>query len=226
MLLNEPPKASVGLAASIRLKRIWKTLTLVMLLCYSLFAPSAAQAEDEALDLIAPSIDVSPIKEARPNKILILSAKVTDNKNVGKVTLYYRSNKTQDYKNVEMSKGGEGDVYFVTLPKRVVQKPNIEYYIQAADQAGNSVFYGYNYSPKKIKIFKGAKSQSSKLKLGSLNKTSTNSSQAKKSSSKKWLWIGLGALAAGAALSAGGGSDAPPTTGEETGDVTIVTPVP
>ncbi|MBX2858140.1 MAG: hypothetical protein KTR17_05720 [Cellvibrionaceae bacterium] len=180
------------------------------------------KSRDE-LDLVAPTIDVSPIEEALPNANLMISAKVKDNMGVDAVTLFYRSANEKNYKSIGMTQGGDGDVYFASLEDAAVRSPSIAYYIQASDKAGNSVRYGYNLSPKIIRIHSAARPQNSDIKLGSLNGAPPKQTKAK-NGAMKWVLIGLGAVAVGAvASSAGGGSS---DLDSDTGSVTIVAPVP
>ena len=208
-------------------ERRWTGFSGFALFFLLLSVSTYGKPDTEELDLVAPNIDIVPIEEARPNRSLVISAKVQDNHSVKKVTLFYRSAKEKEFRNIEMSRGGKGDVYFASLEPSNVQSPSIAYYIQATDIAGNSVLYGYNFSPKLIRVHKGAKSNSS-VKLGSLDGSAKKGKKTKKGA-MKWLLIGLGAVAVGAAASSGGDSgSAPGAPGDDsdTGSVTIVAPVP
>lgn len=205
-----------------------RTLLLCTLMCVGVFAHSEESKGE--LDLIAPTIEVTPIEEARPNTNLVISAKVKDNRSVDKVTFFYRSATEKNYKRIDMTRGGNGNVYFVSLERALVRAPSIAYYIQASDKVGNSVMYGYNFSPKLIHIHTAARANNSDIKLDSLSEASPKQAKAN-NGAMKWLMIGLGAVAVGALASGGGGGSGgdtglPGDDDSDTGSVTIVAPVP
>ena len=134
------------------MKRILR-LFIVAIICNSLiFLPlvSTYAAEGLALpagDLIAPEIKSPPItKKIPPGERATIHATVTDNIGVKNVTIFYRNMGAIDFKRTEMMRElGTKDEYMATLPE--IAAPGIEYYIQATDNAGNTILHGHTFSP-------------------------------------------------------------------------------
>lgn len=83
-------------------------------------------------DTVAPVINHTPIEKSYIGEDLNISAMVTDNVKVEKVTLSYKVVGTDALKIVEMAKG-EGDVYSLTIPKAELTLAGMEYCIEATD---------------------------------------------------------------------------------------------
>ncbi|NOX91029.1 MAG: hypothetical protein GXP18_00835 [Gammaproteobacteria bacterium] len=188
-----------------------------------------AQAAELALpsgDLIAPVIEHTPIKkDIYTGEQIDIKATVTDNVGVKNVILFYRDADTVEFKRLKMNRDLDSFIYTAQLA--ATDSPGLEYYIQATDLAGNTLLFGYSFSPLTIAVVPVAVDN-----IAATDNSDTNAAAAatpaveekKKSGISKWVWIGLGVVAAGAALSGGGGnnSDPPPTTGS----LTISGPTP
>jgi hypothetical protein len=194
--------------------------SLIVILCQTLiYTPvlSAGQLSLPSGDLIAPEIKqakyIDTVKQGTDYKITVT---VTDNVGVKLVTLYYRTIGTEEYKRQTMDKIANTDDYHTTIHSELIKAPGFEYYVQAMDNAGNTVLYGYSFSPLAVKTVPGDKVVATTPTIPA--------AESSEESSNKWLWIGLGALAV-VGLAAGGGGDgdtSPPTTGT----VSITGPTP
>ena len=169
-------------------------------------------------DLIAPEITqekyIDKVNKGADHPITVA---VTDNVGVKLVTLYYKTIGTEEYKRLTMDNVTNTDDYHATINSDQIQPPGVEYYIQAMDNAGNTVLHGYSFSPLSVKITNG----------DTTNVVTADTipiTPPEEKSSNTWLWIGLGALAlVGIAAAGGGGGDEPTAT---TGTVTITGPTP
>ena len=83
-------------------------------------------------DTVAPVINHTPIEKAYIGEDLNISATVTDNVKVEKVTLSYGVVGTGTFKTTDMMKG-EGDVYSFVIPKTELSLDGMEYCIEATD---------------------------------------------------------------------------------------------
>ena len=173
-------------------------------------------------DVQAPSITHQPTNTAIGYKNdFPISATVVDNEKVAEVLLFYRTIGDKEYSQIEMKLSQEKDVYLAEIPAWKLEKPGIEYFIQAEDNAGNSVLYGFSFSPVAIQVSEHAPSAVAKNETNPFN--DKKKSGAKKSS-KKWLWIAIGAaVVAGAAAAGGGGGGGTETS---TVDIDVVAPIP
>ncbi len=204
-------------------------IILVALSSFSFALFSVAQAAELALpsgDLIAPVIEHTPIeKDIYAGEQINIKATVTDNVGVKNVILFYRDAGTVEFKRLKMNRDLDSFIYTAQLV--ATDSPGLEYYIQAADLAGNTLLFGYSFSPLITPVIPAA------VDIAVTDNSDTNAAAAatlaveekKKSGISKWVWIGLGVVAAGAALSGGGGgndSDPLPTTGS----LTISGPTP
>ncbi len=136
--------------------------------CYLLIVASIAYAgcvtADEALGLSSKSIDISPpMIDHKPltEPILIgapgtISARITDDSSgIKNASLYFRPMGEDEYKKVEMT-SKDGTTYTGEIPERYVQKPGIEYFIEAVDNSENKILRGFNISPLTIRVTSGA----------------------------------------------------------------------
>lgn len=173
-------------------------------------------------DVQAPSITHQPTNTAIGYKNdFPISATVVDNVKVAEVLLFYRTIGDKEYSQIEMKPTHEKDVYLAEVPSWKLEKPGIEYFIQAEDNAGNSVLYGFSFSPVAIQVSEHAPSAVAKTDS---NPFSDKKNSAKKSS-KKWIWIAIGAAVVAGAAAAGGGSGGGPETPSTT-DIDVVAPIP
>jgi hypothetical protein len=203
-----------------------------LLLCVGLiYTPilKAAQLSLPSGDLIAPEVSHEVIPGTlEAGSSLQIKATVTDNVGVKSVTLFYRTKGEEEYKRIAMNRIGDTNEYAVTLGKKDLVEPGIEYYIQAMDLAGNSLLHGYSFSPLAVNVVAPAAPKAEAPEaVAEEGQTIREEPQAEKKKSKTWLWIALGAVAIGviaAAASGGGGSDNPPP--DQTGTVVISAPPP
>jgi hypothetical protein len=184
--------------------------SLIVILCQTLtYTPvlSAGQLSLPSGDLIAPEIKqakyIDTVKQGTDHNITVT---VTDNVGVKLVTLYYRTVGTEEYMRKTMDKIANTDDYHATINSEFIKAPGFEYYVQAMDNAGNTVLYGYSFSPLAVKTVPGDKVVATTPTIPA--------AESSEESSNKWLWIGLGALAVGLlAAGGGGGGDTPPPPG-------------
>lgn len=192
--------------------------SLVVLVCQALaYTPlvKAGQLSLPSGDLVAPQISqgkyIDTVKKGADHQITVT---VTDNVGVEQVTLYYRNIGTEEYKRKSMEIIVNTDDYHTIIKSDQIKAPGVEYYVQAMDNAGNTVLHGYSFSPLSVKTVSSDTT---------VARSSSNTAIEAEDSSNKWLWIGLGALALGlAAAAGGGGGDDEPTTGTVT--ITGTTP--
>ena len=197
--------------------------SLIVILCQSLvYAPllRAAQLSLPSGDLVAPEISqeqyINTVKKGADHAITVT---VTDNVGVKQVTLYYKTIGTEEYKRTTMDSISNTDDYHTTINSDQIKPPGLEYYIQAMDNAGNTVLHGYSFSPLSVTM--------SNADTANVATTDTTPITTEEESSNIWLWVGLGALAVVGLLAAGGSSDdggGEPTA--TTGTVSITGPTP
>ncbi len=184
--------------------------SLIIFLCQALIYAPLIRAEQLSLpsgDLVAPKISqekyIDKVEAGADHEITVT---VTDNVGVNQVILYYRAIGTEKYIPLAMNNVANTDNYHATLTSDKIKAPGVEYYVQAVDNAGNSVLHGYSFSPLSVKT------DTSAAAIAAASGDATINTE---ESSNTWLWIGLGALAVVVAVAAGGGGgggDNPPTT--------------
>jgi len=207
-------------------KRIRRAFLVVIISHSLIFLPlvNASAAEGLALpagDLIAPNIDSPPITEKiTPGERVTIHATVTDNVGVKNVTIFYRDMGESNFKREEMRQEPDTDDYSATLPDIIA--PGIEYYIQATDQAGNTLLHGHTFAPLTLNVSPSALPHEEKGAVAAAPQ-GEEAAESKKGISK-WVWIGLGVLAVGAIAASSGGSDSTPPP--PPGTVTISAPPP
>ena len=174
--------------------------------CLSLlFSPvlHAGQLSLPASDLVAPKISQAKyIDTVEKDKNHRITVEVTDNVAVKQVTLYYRVIGTETYKTQNMKNISGSDDFVSTISSDDIKSPGVEYYIQAMDQAGNTLLHGYSFSPLSVKtVAAGSMITSSQKQSGASDIDVKDDSIF----SNKWFWIGVGVLVIGAASGGGGG---------------------
>jgi hypothetical protein len=111
---------------------------------------------DTGADHIAPQIQHQPPQRAVPGRQpLTIDAIVTDNVGVDKVTLFFRPVGSTDYRDLDMVRT-TGDRFAGVVDAKDVVDPGLEYYIQAADGAGNTALRGFSFSPLMVAVGKAA----------------------------------------------------------------------
>jgi len=193
-------------------------MILVVLLSFSFILFSVVQAAELALpsgDLIAPAIKHTPLeKDIYAGQQVDIKATVTDNVGVKNVTLFYRDANAVEFKRLKMNRDLDSFVYTTQLT--ATDSPGLEYYIQATDLAGNTLLFGYSFSPLTIAVVPAAMVDDIVTEDSNTTVATSAKVDEEKSGISKWVWIGLGVVVAGAALSGGGsgGNDPePPPTG-------------
>ena len=207
-------------------------LVLVVMVIESLLFSNVIHAEKLSLpaaDLTAPEVEHEPISDPLSSGAMHrIKATVTDNVAVDSVSLFYRHvGETQYQRKNMLRESRDSDVFSVTLGRKDLATPGIEYYIQATDMAGNSVLYGYSFEPIKLSVVSDTGSTTAASDSEYTEPTNADGKDKKKGGSK-WIWIALGALALGAvaaAASGGGGGDSG-GGGGDSGTVTVSGPVP
>ena len=213
------------------MKRILHRFLVVIISHSLIFLPmvNTNAAEDLAFpggDLIAPEIDSPPItQKIAPGERVTVNATVTDNVGVKNVTIFYRDMGETNFKREEMVQSPGTNDYSTTLPEIIA--PGIEYYIQATDQAGNTLLHGHTFAPLTLNVQADAIAGEEQLAAAPQEKAAAES----KKGVSKWVWIGLGVLAVGAlaAAAGGGGDDGGSVPGEPeptSGTVNITGPTP
>ncbi len=178
-----------------------------------------------AADVIAPVVEqndfVSKIESGKDHKIRVTA---TDNVAIKSVILYYRDMGAGVYQTKTMHKIIDTDDYETTLDAEEITGDGIEYYIQATDTAGNTLLLGYAFSPLTILVDRHA----ADIQLADTAASTVIEPVKKieKERSYKWLWIGLGVLAAGAAIAANSGGGDSGSSGSQGPTVVVNAPVP
>ncbi|WP_455212859.1 hypothetical protein, partial [Kaarinaea lacus] len=161
----------------------------------------AAQLSLPTGDLVAPEVSHEVITDTlEAGSSVQIKATVTDNVGVKSVTLFYRIKGEEEYERANMIRLGDTDEYSVTLGKKDLVEPGIEYYIQAVDLAGNSLLHGYSFSPLAVNV--AAPVSPEAVAEG---ETIREEPAAEEKKTKTWVWIALGALAVGVIAAAAGG---------------------
>lgn len=102
-------------------------------------------------DTEKPVITHTPVTEAKAGASVSVSANVTDNIAVERVTLFYRTVGAAAYSEVTMSYNGTTKKYTATIPASAVTTAGVEYYIAAMDNNGNYAFNGSQGTPNVIR---------------------------------------------------------------------------
>ncbi len=211
--------------------KLRRMMLAVLLSVFFVLFP-VVQAAELALpsgDLIAPAIKHTPIeKDIYAGQQVDIKATVTDNVGVKNVTLFYRDANAVEFKRLKMNRDLDSFVYTTQLT--ATDSAGLEYYIQATDLAGNTLLFGYSFSPLTVAVLPAADniaaSDNNNSNATMATATVKVDEEKKKSGISKWVWIGLGVVVAGAALSGGNDSAPPPTTTTATGSLTISGPTP
>lgn len=102
-------------------------------------------------DTEKPVITHTPVTEAKAGASVSVSANVTDNIAVERVTLFYRTVGAAAYSEVTMIYNGTTKKYTATIPASAVTTAGVEYYIAAMDNNGNYAFNGSQGTPNVIR---------------------------------------------------------------------------
>jgi hypothetical protein len=204
-------------------------VVFVSLVFQPLFTLSAQELRLPAADVSAPNIEHKTITEkVAVGQPLAISVTATDDTGIKSVILHYRVVGDAKFKSLTMVKGEGSDKYIAEIPEDDVRIPGIEYYIEAADLAGNKVLRGYSFSPLKVVVVP-AGYQETVVATPSPETKPEDKSQEKGFFARNWMWIGLGVLAVGglaAAVGGGGGGGGGGDNTPSTGSITVSAPVP
>jgi hypothetical protein len=201
-------------------------VVLVSLVFQPLFTLSAQELKLPAPDVSAPNIEHDTITEKiKVGQPLAISVTATDNTGIKSVILYYRVVGDAKFKYLTMVKGEGSDKYSAEIPEDDVRIPGIEYYIEAADLAGNKVLRGYSFSPLKVVVVPEGYKKEAVVATPPPEPKPGEKKKEKGFFARNWMWIGLGVLAVGGIAAAvgggGGGGDTTPTT-----TITVTAPDP
>ena len=207
------------------LHRWLRAMTALSLTVLLLFAgPSEVYAQASATsvesDFEPPVIDhTPPLQPANAGEPYAITVIVTDDSGVKEVNLHYKVGAEQPYRVVAMQHRG-ADRYQAVLPATDVIAPQMEYYVQAVDEAGNAVFRGAQFSPLILLVSAGAAPALGAEPNSAPEGVSRGDSKPPLSSEPApasdgddrslpkpdWKWI-VGGLLVFGLLTAGGGSD-------------------
>ena len=203
--------------------RTMTALSLIVLLSFA--GPSEVYAQTPAnsaeSDFEPPVIDhTPPLQPANAGEPYAITVIVTDDSGVKEVNLHYKVGTEQPYRVVAMQHRG-ADRYQAVLPAMDVIAPQMEYYVQAMDEAGNTVFRGAKFSPLILLVSAGAAPAlgaepnsapesvsrgDSSPPLSSEPAPATSDGVDRSLPKPDWKWI-VGGLLVFGLLTAGGGSD-------------------
>lgn len=169
------------------------------------------RTQTEASSVSLPEVHIEhqvPNKELASNQPYVITATVNAPERVKQLELYYRDSGKSAYQTTELKALATPGLYMVELPESELNPPSLEYYLQLQDSLG-------------IKVASGSKD--APLILNLVEKLPNNTGEKREPpinvSSKKWLWIGLGAVAAGVLLSSQSSDP-----GSDDGEITLVIP--
>lgn len=170
-----------------------------MVSAISVVALPSPPADTPRLDTTGPRLNHSPLtKTITANQSQTISAKVSDNTAIKEVLLFYRSGELGSYNRLELSTIENSEFYMAQLPASAITTPQLHYYLEARDEAGNVTVQGSEEHPITLGVKEHVKDITPLVNAETIVKPENPSHT---SSSKKWLWIGLGVLTAGALLS-------------------------
>ncbi len=191
-----------------------RAFTLLAVLALAGATQAEPIAEPAAFDIDPPEIaDIKTPQSREPLQETTINATVTDDVGLQSVALYYRPIGGAEFRNVEMTRGGD-DVYFATLPAEAVTAPGVEYFIEAKDTAGNTVLRGYEALPLLISVAPPAGLEAENT--GNLGVTQSAPSK-KNAKLSYWKWIVGAVIVAGIAAAAQGGDDGGGAANQDTG---------
>jgi len=103
----------------------------------------------QSIDAEPPLVDFQPVGEGVRGDSQVFTATVSDNKGVVSVVLHFRFDSDSLYQTREMQALGSTDIYTTTLESNDADEAvnSIQYYIEAADAAGNRTLEGFAFDP-------------------------------------------------------------------------------
>lgn len=191
---------------------------IVGVLLASAVAVPLQRSQAATVDATAPVVRHDPVaSEVGAGTPLTISATVTDNVGVDRVTLYYRSRGEDEYRRAEMQRIAGTDIFVATLDGEDIREPAFEYYVEAADTAGNILLVGYALSPLIVSV---TESRAAAAPVAAAPETAPRESTSK-AGTPTWMWVLMGVGVAALAAGAGGGGGS-----SDRGDVVIDGPLP
>lgn len=187
----------------------------------------AAPDQNSPIDIQPPVIEYEPRENSlSPGQSTVLTVKVTDDMGVREVILFYRTEGDPSFKSARMIATSDA-FYSATLSSTDTRPPGLEYFIQAVDKAGNSVWRASKMFPLKLEVAERTLATPVAV-IPPLEKPADE----ERGGRSIWWWV-LGALAAGAVVAASGGDnggEGGPAPGSppagSTGSVQVTTPTP
>ena len=204
---------------------------LTLILSLQPLAVSVVQAQGADIDIEIPQLQLVSAGETTSTGARTFVASASDDSGVARVTLFYRLDNADKYRERPMRGTGAPSLYATTL--RVPPETYlIDYYIKAQDLSGNAVFKGYAFSPLSLQL--GDAPADLLADGGSATRSQPGGPSALPtpglSSQRKWLYAILGVVVVGAlaGMSSGGGDGSSSTTNcpPEGCTVTITTQLP
>lgn len=203
---------------------------------------SFAQAEDtlplpiETVDITPPRIEHNPMGDTfTPGEAVSIKAGVTDrDSGIQEVNLFFRTKGSSKYNRLNMDYAEGSKSYLAEIPARYVDKPGVEYYIEAIDKAGNKILRGVQFSPMKFAVNGSggapglADAEDSQAMDSDTTDTDTSDSMVGSSTKKTWWYVAGGTALASVAWcysSCDCAKDCP-GPGSDTGSVSVRAPAP
>ena len=186
---------------------------LVTFLFVQISPAAYAQSEGGVADLEPPEIEHDPtsLAPASAGQPYTLNVVVTDESGVKEVVLHYRIAAEEQFRAINMQHRG-ANRYQAIIPPSDLVVPQMNYYVQAADNNGNAVFRGAQFSPLTLQVLPGgaalgdesvadASTQAPPVETG----ITRSADQSIAAVQPNWKWIVGGLVVFGALLTAGGG---------------------
>ncbi len=182
---------------------------LVLLLSISLGLMPMSSAYAQLSDSEPPVLIHRQLDAGVAGELQTFLARVSDDFAVSEVVLRYRQRNTGEFQSIEMrplvDSIGE---YMIAIETADGVYPNLEYYIEAFDEAGNKTNRGFDYAPIVIPLTEPVEQPVATAPQAEQPVVSEPEAQSEGFSiTPVGILIGVGALLALGALAAGGGSD-------------------
>jgi len=209
-----------------RFLSVWVAVLHVVMSTSLAVGPAYAQSSET--DSEAPVVELPLVDSGSAADAQVFSATVTDDVGVAEVILYHRLQGENDYLRVPMVQIASTNFYSVTIESPGTEATIIEYYINAADTAGNRVLRGFAFDPL-LRVLGGSApittaDSAAAAPSESAEAAATTPTKSGTSTGRKILYGVLGVLVVGAiaaAASSGGDDDPMPMMPEPQTPVTV-----
>lgn len=186
--------------------------TLLTFLFAQLLPAAYAQTDGGAADLEPPTIEHDPtlLAPALAGQPYTLNVVVTDESGVKEVVLHYRIAAEEQFRAINMQHRGANRYQAIVPPSDLVV-PQMNYYIQAADNNGNAVFRGAQFSPLALQVLPGGAALGDESVADASPQTPAETGITRSADKSvavvppNWKWIVGGLVIVGALLAGGGG---------------------